>query len=68
MPTYELRCNSCGELTETFIPRLIRAEDRVCASCGSTDVRQGVGGGTLLGSAARHADESFSCGGKTGFS
>jgi len=45
MPTYELKCRSCGEVSEKFLARLIRSEDKVCPACGSGDVGQGVGGG-----------------------
>jgi putative FmdB family regulatory protein len=47
MPTYELRCNECGDRFETFLMRLLKTEDKVCPSCGSTDVTTGVGGGFL---------------------
>ncbi len=45
MPTYELTCRACGTRFERFLARMLRDEDKVCPSCGSTDVRQGVGGG-----------------------
>ncbi len=45
MPTYELTCRACGTRFERFLARLLRDEDKVCPSCGSTDVQQGVGGG-----------------------
>jgi putative FmdB family regulatory protein len=45
VPTYELRCEACGSRFERFLLRLLRDEDRVCPTCGSTKVKVGVGGG-----------------------
>lgn len=45
MPTYELTCRTCGTRFERFLARMLKDEDKVCPSCGSTDVGQGVGGG-----------------------
>ena len=45
MPTYELKCAACGKASEIFLMRMITDDDRVCPECGSTDVKQGVGGG-----------------------
>ncbi|MBE0475963.1 MAG: zinc ribbon domain-containing protein [Coriobacteriia bacterium] len=47
MPTYELKCDRCGERHERFVPRLLQEDDKVCPACGSTDVRTGVGGGYI---------------------
>ena len=47
MPTYDLKCQDCGERFERFLRRLIRAEDRVCPCCGSTHVTTGLGGGVI---------------------
>jgi putative FmdB family regulatory protein len=47
MPTYDLKCNECGERFERFLKRFLSDEDRVCPHCGSRDVRTGVGGGVL---------------------
>jgi len=49
LPTYDLTCQDCGERFEKFMMRVIRDEDKVCSSCGSTNVSQGVGGGYLSG-------------------
>ena len=45
MPTYELVCGACGVRFETFLMRILRTEDKVCHECGSSDAREGVGGG-----------------------
>jgi putative FmdB family regulatory protein len=45
MPTYEMTCRGCGTRFERFLTRLLRDEDKVCPSCGSAEVDQGVGGG-----------------------
>jgi len=42
--------------------RLIREEDKVCSSCGSTNVSQGLGGGYLSGGTVTSEIES-GCGG-----
>ena len=47
MPTYDLECRDCGMRFEKFLTRLLAAQDKVCPSCGSVDVRTGVGGGFL---------------------
>lgn len=45
MPTYELECTACRTRFERFLTRVLREEDKVCPACGSTDVKQGIGGG-----------------------
>ena len=47
MPSYDLTCRRCQTRFEKFVPRLLRNEDMVCPSCGSTDIKRGVGGGVL---------------------
>jgi len=53
-----MTCRSCGQTCEKFVPRLLREEDRVCAVCGSRDVKQGVGGG-VLGTGTRSVSRAF---------
>lgn len=60
MPTYELTCQDCGERFDRFVMRLLRDEDRVCPSCGSTRVRSGIGGGFL--GITPGGDSGTSCG------
>lgn len=62
MPTYELRCDACGKASEVFLLRTMRDEDKVCPECGSTDVRQGVGGGYFSVSGSSAGGEAASCG------
>ncbi len=45
MPTYDMRCDACGNRFERFLMRMLRDEDRVCPVCGSREVREGIGGG-----------------------
>ncbi|MBS3909559.1 MAG: zinc ribbon domain-containing protein [Actinobacteria bacterium] len=40
MPTYQFVCNDCAGDYEIFLMRMLRDADRVCPSCGSTNVRQ----------------------------
>jgi len=47
VPTYDLTCEDCGFRFEQFLTRLIRQEDKVCPSCGSDRVKNGIGGGIL---------------------
>ena len=47
MPTYDLKCQDCGERFERFLMRIIRDEDRVCPTCGSVRVSTGPGGGVV---------------------
>ena len=47
MPSYDLTCRSCGLRFEKFVMRMLRNEDLVCPSCGSIDVKRGIGGGVL---------------------
>lgn len=47
MPTYDLKCQDCGERFERFLMRIIRDEDRVCPRCGSASVTTGPGGGSV---------------------
>lgn len=66
MPTYELKCGACGKASEVFFMRTLRDEDKVCPECGSTDVKQGVGGGyfnkpTGLGDSAPSCAETGVC-------
>lgn len=50
MPTYELRCEECGNHFERFLQRLLAESDKVCPRCGSVRVKPGVGGGYVSGS------------------
>lgn len=59
MPTYELTCHDCGERFETFLMRMLRDADKICPSCGSDRVQQGVGGG-YLGSGTAAARDGLS--------
>ncbi|MDP2401451.1 MAG: zinc ribbon domain-containing protein [Actinomycetota bacterium] len=59
MPTYELTCHDCGERFELFLMRMLRDADKVCPSCGSVCVQQGVGGG-YLGSGTTAAGDTLS--------
>lgn len=66
VPTYELRCETCGHSFELFRTRLLRDEDRVCPMCGSIEISRGIGGGQVMG--ARGENQSVgspTCG--TGF-
>lgn len=65
MPTYELRCETCGHRFEVFLTRIIRTEDKVCPVCGSDRVKNGIGGG-VLGKGAAPSRQSAACG-ATGF-
>ncbi|GAB4275481.1 MAG: hypothetical protein Kow0056_05090 [Coriobacteriia bacterium] len=65
MPTYELTCDDCGERFERFLTRLLREQDKVCPSCGSRDVRTGVGGGFT---APPKRSEHTACAPSSGFS
>ena len=47
MPSYDLTCRTCQTRFEKFVARLLRNEGLVCPSCGSTDIKRGVGGGVL---------------------
>lgn len=40
MPTYQFVCDSCGKDFEFFLMRMLRDEDKICPSCGSTDVKR----------------------------
>jgi len=60
MPSYDLTCKACQTRFEKFVPRLLRNEDLVCPSCGSNDIKRGVGGG-VLGAGTRTAAPSGSC-------
>ncbi|MEZ5126019.1 MAG: zinc ribbon domain-containing protein [Thermoleophilia bacterium] len=40
MPSYDLKCNDCENVFEITLFRFIRDEDKVCPSCGSTNVEQ----------------------------
>lgn len=40
MASYDLMCEACGHAFEVFCQGFLRDEDKVCPSCGSTDVRQ----------------------------
>lgn len=51
VPTYELRCEECGNRFERFLQRLLAESDRVCPRCGSVRVKPGVGGGYVAGPA-----------------
>ncbi len=62
MPTYELRCATCGHRFDVFVMRLLRPEDKVCPVCGSHDVATGLGGGIVSVSSG-----GSSCGGSSGF-
>lgn len=66
MPTYELKCAACGKASEVFLLRTLKEEDKVCPECGSTDVKQGVGGGyfnkpTGLGASAPSCAAAGGC-------
>lgn len=64
MPTYDLKCQDCGERFERFLRRLIRAEDRICPRCGSGRVSAGPGGGFVsLGRSSRSAGGGDACAG-----
>ena len=66
MPTYDLKCQDCGECSERFLMRLIRDEDRVCQSCGSTRVTTGPGGRFLsFGRSGSIGSETCGSGGFT---
>ncbi len=52
VPTYELKCAKCGAVTDLFLQRILRDEDRVCAACGSREVVSGVGGGFVARSSS----------------
>lgn len=40
MPTYQFACDGCGKDFEFFLLRMLKDDDKVCPSCGSTKVRQ----------------------------
>ena len=40
MPTYQFVCESCGKDFEFFLLRMLKDEDKVCPSCGSTSVKR----------------------------
>jgi putative FmdB family regulatory protein len=40
MPTYQLICDDCKNDFEFFLTRILRDSDKVCPSCGGTNVRQ----------------------------
>ncbi|MBW6467848.1 MAG: FmdB family zinc ribbon protein [Anaerosomatales bacterium] len=61
MPSYDLKCQDCGTRFERFFMRLIRTEDRVCPSCGSTRVVTGPGGGVVAVARTVRSD-SGACG------
>lgn len=44
MPTYDLRCPSCGLHFEVFRQHFLRAEDRVCVGCGAPGAIQRLTG------------------------
>lgn len=44
MPTYDLACEDCAVEFEVFRQGFLRDEDRVCAECGSIEVRQLITG------------------------
>lgn len=51
MASYDLVCESCGTAFEVFRQGFLSEDDRVCPSCGSTEVQQkftgflsGIGG------------------------
>ena len=50
MPTYDLTCRDCGVRFERFLTRILRTEDKVCPSCGSSHVDEGIGGGYVSSS------------------
>jgi putative FmdB family regulatory protein len=64
MPTYDLSCPACGHRRETFVPRMIRDDDKICPECGSPGMKVGVGGGFLgVGASSGSAGPSTpSCG------
>lgn len=66
MPTYELHCSACGNRFERFLTRILRSEDKVCPSCGSHDVREGLGGGYAPPRAAKR-HEAGTCAPRGGF-
>jgi putative FmdB family regulatory protein len=64
MPTYELTCSECGTRFERFLARMLRDEDKVCPNCGSSEVKQGIGGGYVAKAAVR---PDSSCSSRGGF-
>jgi len=40
MPTYDFKCNVCGQAFEKFTSGIIETADKVCPQCGSQDVTQ----------------------------
>ena len=40
MPTYQFVCDDCGKDYEFFLMRVVRDTDKVCPSCGGTNVRR----------------------------
>jgi len=49
MPTYEYKCNSCGELTEIF-QQITENPKRKCPHCGKLRLKRliGRGGGIIF--------------------
>jgi len=67
MPTYDLVCDSCGARFETFLMRILRTEDKVCPACGSTEVREGIGGGYVAAPSQQAASGGLGCTPRGGF-
>jgi putative FmdB family regulatory protein len=40
MPTYQFICESCGKDFEFFLTRMLRDEDKICPSCGSSKIKR----------------------------
>jgi putative FmdB family regulatory protein len=64
MPTYEYACNRCDTTFERF-QRITAEPGGTCPSCGETDVRRLISGGTFhLKGGGWYADLYSSTGGK----
>ncbi|MBN2404352.1 MAG: zinc ribbon domain-containing protein [Coriobacteriia bacterium] len=55
-----MTCSSCGTRFERFLMRMLRQEDKVCPSCGSTEVTTGLGGGYVRPSSRSEVSDGCS--------
>ena len=66
MPTYDLRCIECDTTFEVFRQGFLRDEDRVCDTCGSTQVEQLFTGFVLGASGGAVGEDAAPAGGCCG--
>lgn len=66
MPTYDYRCNQCGDFSQ-LRPMASRDEPAVCPGCGNASPRAlvaapALGGGDSAASSASHGGNCACCG------